>query len=394
MTAVVDAPARAAAPAAPPASARVDLRALTGLRVVAALWVVLFHWDTAPPPELGAARELLSPVLASGYLGVELFFVVSGFVITLTYVDALGPRLRPALAARFLWARVCRVWPAYAVVTVGFGLWLAAERERVGPDRDIAYQLVQPELTTESWVRQLLMVQQWTEPYSDGVSFVGALWSVSAEMAAYVVFPLLALVLFRLRRLPPWLLGTLAVAAMAPVAWHALETADPYFAWSWAARLAAGFTAGALVCLAVRQVVRTPAVEQAARGTAALVVVVLLQVLVLTDRADGDPRGACVVLFPVLVGALALSTTGVAGALSSDAAVLGGRTSYSLYLVHVPLFEVFWVRQMQDAAIAPGGPYTALVLPGLLLVAPLLGYLLWRWVEEPARVRLRRLVER
>lgn len=385
MTAPVDDAARLA-----PAR---DVRALTGLRLVAALWVVLFHWQSIPQPEYAGLTDLLSPVGRSGYLGVELFFVVSGFVITWTYLDALGPRLQLRAAGRFLWARVCRVWPAYALVTVLFGWWLTAERERVGPGADIAFQTTQPSLETGSWVAQLLLVQQWTEPFSDGISFVGPVWSVSAEMLAYLAFPLLALLLHRLRALPRWLLWALAVGCLVPVAWHALAVGAPYFPFSWLVRLAGGFAAGALVCLAVRRTPRTPFVAGVARLVATVTLLQLLLGLLWTDGLAGDRRAAVVVLFPVLVGALALSEKGPARVLSGPVAVVGGRASYSIYLVHVPLFELYWVKQQQHAGIAPGGPYNGAAAPALIVLAIVAGYLLWRLVEEPARRALRGLLD-
>lgn len=371
-----------------------DVRALTGLRLVAALWVVLFHWQAIPQPEYAWLTDLLSPVGRAGYLGVELFFVISGFVITWSYLDTLGPRLRLRASGRFLWARFCRVWPAYAVVTVLFGWWLTSERARVGPDADIAFQTTQPSLETGSWVAQLLLVQQWTEPFSDGISFVGAAWSVSAEMLAYLAFPLLALLLHRLRALPLWLLWVLAVACLVPVAWQALQVGSPYFPWSWAVRLGGGFVAGALVCLAVRRTPRTPFVAQVARLVSVVVLLELLVGLLWTDGLEGDRRAAVVVLFPVLVGALALSEGGPARVLSGPTAVLGGKASYSIYLVHVPLFEVYWVKQGQHEGIAPGGPYNGAAAPAIILAAVLAGYLLWRLLEEPARRALRGLLDR
>lgn len=372
---------------------RLDVRALTGLRIVAALWVVLFHWSFTPPPELAGTRRALHVALHAGYLGVDVFYVISGFVITLSYVEVLGPRLRGGLVGRYLWARICRVWPAYALVTIGFGLWLVSERARVGPGRPIAYQTVQPSLGVRSWVEQLLLVQQWFRPYTDGSSFIGAAWSVSAEMLAYVLFPLLALVLYRLRHVRPWMLGVLAVAVMLPLPVRTFQTGNPYFAWGWTLRLGAGFLSGALLCLAVRQVRLTPKVVRAAQAVALLALAQIAVVLAWAAGRPDDRAAVCVVLFPLLVGSLALSSTGIARVLSTDSAVLGGKISYSLYLVHVPVLEIFWIEQMQHARIAPGGSYTGLIVPNLVVGALVLAYLMWRYVEEPARVHLRRVVE-
>ncbi|NAZ78170.1 acyltransferase family protein, partial [Kineococcus sp. T13] len=392
MTAVAE-----SSPPAPAARPRVpEVRSITGLRIVAAVWVLLFHWKFTPPPEYAGLRALLTPVLDSGHLGVDLFYVVSGFVITLTYLDTLGARPRLGAWWSFWWARVCRVWPAYAVVVVLFGLWLLWRRS-VDP-AFYAYQGVQPDLGWRSWVEQLLLVQLWHRPDFDGASFVGATWSVSAEMAAYVAFPVLALVLHRLRRLPWWLLVAGAVGLLLPAALRSYRTGVIYWDYSWLERISTEFGAGALVCLAVRRLQSSEvARERAARWAPRLAWLLVAEVVLVVGWAASRPydRYAVVaVLFPLLVGCLALSERGPSAWLSRPAVVLGGRISYSVYLVHVPVYEVFWTFQREVPQIAPGGPWTAFVVPHLPLVAIALGWVLWRFVEEPGRRRMRALGRR
>jgi peptidoglycan/LPS O-acetylase OafA/YrhL len=390
VTAVVEStPATGAG--APP---RGEVRAITGLRIVAAVWVLLFHWKFTPGPEYDGLKALLRPVLDSGHLGVDLFYVLSGFVITLTYVDSMGPRPRLRAWWRFWWARICRVWPAYALVVVLFGCWLLWRRSVVGAGGFLAYQDTQPSLGWRSWLEQLLLVQLWHRPDFDGASFVGATWSVSAEWAAYVVFPVLALVLFRLRRLPWWLLALGAVALMVPAALRSYRTGEVYWDYSWVLRIATGFGAGALTCLAVRRLRDS---ERARRWAPWVAWVAVGESVLVVVWAAGRPYDRFVVvsmLFPLLVGALALTDAGPSRWLSRPGVVLGGRISYSVYLVHVPVYEVFWTFQKTVPQIAPGGPWTGFLVPNLPVVAIVLGYLLWRFVEEPARRRLRRVGQR
>lgn len=382
------------------ATRRGEIRSLTGLRLFAAAWVVIFHFQFTPGREFDAAVAHLRAVVGVGSLGVDLFYVLSGFVIGFTYLDRMGPRLQVGVSWRFIWARVSRVWPVFAVITNLFGLWLAAKF--LFGDADIAFQRVQPDLGLVSWLRQMFMVQIWTEPYFDGVSWVGPAWSISAEWAAYCAFPLTALVYYRLRGLPAWVLGGMAVLAMAPLAVISGTTGNPYFEYSWLVRIGVGFSSGVLVYLAVRHVPLTDRVRRTAAlvtyGVLALILVGLFvgDSMVGTATGDGERGGMVLVLFPVLVGALALALDrGPARLLSTDWAVHGGRISYSLYLVHVPVFEVAWTLMLRYRGWI--GPDTAggITLACVALVATFVAaHLLWRFVEEPARQRLRRVTDR
>src|SRR3954454_25150754 len=129
--------------ARPPRSGA-EIRSLTGLRLVAALWVVALHFQYVQGVGVyGQFLGALEPLVVHGSLGVDLFFVLSGFVITLTYLDKLGPRPVPRAMVTFWWARICRVWPVYALLTALFGIWLIVKGSRDG-DGAASWQNVQP----------------------------------------------------------------------------------------------------------------------------------------------------------------------------------------------------------------------------------------------------------
>lgn len=373
----------------------VEIRTLTGLRIVAAAWVVLFHFHFTGLDGVRAAVDALGPLVTAGALGVDLFFVLSGFVIAHTYLDTLGPALRLGSTARFVWARACRIWPAYALVFHLFGLWLMA-RLVWGADGRIAYQAVQPVVDWSEYSQQLALVQLWDAPYLDGVSWVGPTWSISAEWLAYLLFPVAALVFHRLRDLPVALLAAGSLALMSPIAWAYLLTGSPYHPWSWAVRVLGGFGAGVLAQLVVRRLAGPgrPAVRVRRRASAVAAALPLLIAagLLAGERIGPGRGGAVLVAFPVLVGALALADRGPAVWLARPWAVRGGRLSYSLYLVHIPLFELFWLAQEHFPALlgrsSAGGHAVGLTV--LVATVPVAA-LVHRLVEEPARVRLGRL---
>jgi len=376
--------------AAGDASGAGELRGLTGLRIVAAAWVVLFHFHFTPLPGVAEVVGVLGPLITSGALGVDLFFVLSGFVIAHTYLDRLGPSLQVGPTARFVWARACRIWPAYVLVFNLFGIWLVA-RLVFGHDADIAFQAVQPQVNLGQWAAQMFMVQLWDQPMFDGASWVGPTWSISAEWLAYLLFPVAALVFFRLRRLPAPVLMLGAFALMVPMTWAYLSTGNPYFEWSWLVRILCGFGAGVLTHLAVRRLRGGSAVNRRASVVAAVVPVLIVGGLLVGDDFGEGRGGAVIALFPLLVGALALADRGPAVLLSSRPAVYGGYLSYALYLVHIPLFEVYWLAQRYVPWLAGDTVAADLVAVGVVLATLPVAAAIYRLVEEPSRRQLRAL---
>jgi peptidoglycan/LPS O-acetylase OafA/YrhL len=299
-------------------------------------------------------------------------------VITRAYVGKLGERPRAADIGRFLWSRFARVWPVWILVTLIFAVVLLVTRSAERADSYSAH------VTMLNTIEQLLMVQLWSSDTIARTSYVVPGWSLSAEWLAYVCFPLLAVALFRLRRLPWWVLAAGSVALMTPFALTCLTNGDNQDLWLM--RIAGGFLAGALMSLAVLRIRVTPRVER----LAAVVAVVAVGELLVTcwwSVAQGSPSrsGAAVVAFPVLVGALAISREGLTRALSTPLMQVGGRISYSLYLLHTCVFLIFETIAHGSYLLRPGGPYYMLLLPQIILLTIPVSYLLWRYVEEPSR---------
>jgi peptidoglycan/LPS O-acetylase OafA/YrhL len=367
-----------------------ELRGLTGLRIVAAVWVVAFHFHFTPLAGVAEVVDELGPLITSGALGVDLFFVLSGFVIAHTYLDRLGPALRAGATARFLWARASRMWPLYVLVLHLFGLWLVA-RLVFGSDSEIAFQGVQPVLGVREWLEQVFMVQMWSSEFLDGASWVGPTWSISAEWLAYLLFPVAALGFFRLRNLPVAVLGLASLALMGPMAWAYLTTGSPYHPWSWLVRILCGFGAGVLTYLAVRKLRATGRARRGASVLAVAVPVAIAAGLLLGESAGPGRGGVVIALFPLLVGALAVADRGPATVLSARWAVSGGHISYSLYLVHIPIFEVYWLALRRFPWLGPGTLLAHVVGALAVLSTFAVAALAFRLVEEPARRRMRRL---
>lgn len=171
---------------------------LTGVRFFLALGVVLFHFQlywTLSPESAG--------LLNRARLGVDVFFILSGFILTHVYLQGDGP----LNYRRFLAARFARIYPAHLFILMAMlGLVLIAPLLGVG--------LEQGRFNIADFAGTLLLVQAWF-PRETQALWNGPAWSLSAEWFAYLAFPAYAALAVRLRA-RPWVL--IALAAIVFVA--------------------------------------------------------------------------------------------------------------------------------------------------------------------------------
>jgi peptidoglycan/LPS O-acetylase OafA/YrhL len=96
----------------------VDLRdkvnALTGLRIFAAVWVALYHFRQITPTSTWQ-YPLIDPILIRGGLGVDLFFVLSGFILSHVYYRTFRAKLSGADFRSFIVSRFARLYPVHIV---------------------------------------------------------------------------------------------------------------------------------------------------------------------------------------------------------------------------------------------------------------------------------------
>jgi peptidoglycan/LPS O-acetylase OafA/YrhL len=251
-------------------------------------------------------------------------------------------------------------------------------------------------LTAMNWVRQVLLGQLWFQPYFDGSSWDGPAWSISAEWLAYLLFGMLIMVIFRIARATRarGLIGLAVVASLPPVL-LLLATGMFYTPWSWLPRIVMQFTAGALLCAAVRKLRPTDRTRRAAGYAALLLGVAIVGILYWLDahpiRTIEDASGLVDVLFVPLVLTLAIGAGTLPALLSVRPVVYLGHISFSLYMVHELVHttwnwtvEQFGVRLQPDLA-------GKTVLIGLIALAVAGAALLYHFVEEPARKWMRRM---
>ena len=353
---------------------------LTGVRGVAAVWVALLHGSRYAPiePVLGRAA---SNWVSSGWLGVDLFFVLSGFVISYVHQRDFE-RLDGATCWRFLKLRLARIYPAHAAATLVLvpivlsASWLSLYA--FTPETRAEY-------TGPKLFYSLTLLNGWGIP--DSVGWNTPSWSVRSEWFAYLVFPLVAIVLNRMTS--PLAHAGLVVAIFAGMMGLSLvaqggQTYMPGVSLT-LLRVGSEFLIGCALFNIHRHLRAGLAFDTLALAATAATVV--LGVAALPHFFDF----LMIMAFAVLILGLSLARGPAAALFSTAPSVYLGRISYSVYLVHSTVLMV--VNQVLQRVL-PGGladgaflAVFALVYVGGFLAA---GHLLYAFVEEPARSYLRR----
>lgn len=337
-----------------------------GLRAVAVIPVILFH----------AGFESF----AGGYVGVDVFFVISGYLITSILVEQLqGGHF--SLTGFYL-RRMRRILPAlYLVMAASFPLaWLLLTPSDL---RDFSQSLVAVALFSSN----LLFLHE--AGYWNGLAELKPLihtWSLGVEEQYYLLFPLFLLGLWRLGQGSRLIVfGAIGVVGLALSQWAVLTHPEaafyllPFRLWELA-----------LGCLIALWAQRAPTLFTAAgaawqdgtrQALALLGLALILAAMAFYDRLTPFPGLAA--LLPTLGAGLILLFSGprtlVGRWLSARVPVLIGLCSYSAYLWHQPLLAF-----AQHGALEEPQTMTRLTM---CVIAGLLAWLTWRWVERPFRDR-------
>ncbi|MFC1430458.1 SGNH hydrolase domain-containing protein [Streptacidiphilus sp. N1-3] len=347
---------------------------IEGLRAVALLAVLGFHASV--------------PHLAGGYVGVDVFFVISGYLITsLLLREALGSG-RIALG-EFFARRARRLLPSAALVLVAvvpLGLWLVAPLRRA----DLCHDVLAAALSVSNW----RFINEQTDYLAAGrdPSPLLHFWSLAVEEQFYLVWaPLVALlVLVAARRPRPARLVLLAATTAATAGSFLLclrwSSGSVSLAYLGTPSRAWQFGVGALLALLPWRRLKGPRPLRAVCGWAGAAAI--LYACVRYDAATPYPGTAA--LLPTLGAAAVI----LAGAPDRDGEAQGaprygvgrllalrgpravGRISYNLYLWHWPVLVL---------AQARFGPLGWPVKAALTLAAVLPAAAAMRWVERPLR---------
>ncbi|WP_454796933.1 acyltransferase family protein [Novosphingobium lindaniclasticum] len=334
-------------------------RDIDGLRTIAVLPVVLYHAELPP--------------FSGGFVGVDIFFVISGFLITSGLLKDANEQKFSLLA--FYDRRIRRILPALLAVTMAtlaYGTFVMLPGELLALGKSAVSVAL---FSSNIWF--------WSQlnyfgpaPYESPLLHS---WSLAVEEQFYIFWPLVV-ALFTLKPLRRWFLPAIVAAIVISFGLSEfIVHKSPNFAFYMFPTRAWELLLGALLAVAPSLRIPNPALRLAA--ALAGLGLVLVPMLTYTGATLFPGLSA----LPVCVGTALLLLANaeqdnvVARLLGSGPMVFVGKLSYSLYLWHWPVIAFFWLQR--GAAPSP--------VEGALLVAAsfVLSYLSLRYVEAPFRQR-------
>lgn len=335
-------------------------REIDGLRAVAVMPVILFHAGFG--------------TFSGGYVGVDVFFVISGYLITTILLTDLERGQFSII--RFYERRARRILPTLFIVILAclpFAYMWMLPSQLADFSRSI--------IAVVFFVSNILF---WSEAdyFAPAAELKPLLhtWSLAVEEQYYLIFPLFLLALWRFgRRAVFWCIIGIALFSLilAEWGWRNSPSANFYLAPTRAWELLVGSITAFLT------------VGRGQRRSDVLSLIGLALIIFAIFAYDNDtPFPSLYALAPVVGTALiilfAARETWVARLLSTAPFVGIGLISYSAYLWHQPLFAFARLR-------SPTEPGQTLMI-GLALLALLLAWGTWHWVEQPFRRRARPLL--
>ena len=356
-----------------------ELKPLTSLRFIAAFWVLLYHFKD----HLGLGMGQFG-LVADGYLGVDLFFTLSGFILAHVYLTSLeGGRFG---YGGFLKNRIARVYPMHlAALGAMLVLFAGAAMLGVGESNPDAFRL-------SDLPAHLLMIHAWGTTPSVGWNFPS--WSISAEWLAYLLFPLAAeLVLKAQRWSGAFALGALALCVASFWALSNLHQVLPWVGRDFsqmtaqigALRILPSFLLGVALYAFGR--------EHAAPKSWAWPIVAVSAGWVVAVTTLGWWEGLTWFgLAGLLYGLAETSRHGIDAPMSGRVFVFLGAASYALYMIHLPI-DIVWFHALEKFGVTEASALWLRIaaVAGVFVVSIAASALAYLWIEEPARKWIRKL---
>jgi peptidoglycan/LPS O-acetylase OafA/YrhL len=337
------------------------LPSLDGLRGIAALAVMAFHFNLFFLPQAGLSTVV--PLVDRAYLAVDLFFLLSGFVMAHVYGRQLAAN-REAHWRRFALARFARLYPLFTIATLAVVVLVALYH---APGDGVSF-------SGRSLALEALMLQQWCP----GLSWDYPSWSISTEAEAYTFFIFFAGLLLSGKY--PRIMVACCILVLAVLSARGGGSINYFVGVGALLRTLAGFCLGVLV---YRYYLSLS--EETCKWSG------ILSVLFLSLWALSRMDFIAICGFAFLIIYCSHSTALLATILETRPFITLGNWSYSVYLWHVPVYLAvtvgFAANHNPVSQLNP--PSARLLLLATTLAVVSLAALHYRYIEIPIRHKLR-----
>ncbi len=382
----------------PSAAKPADIKALSGARALPALMIVLFHFCTFH--HYVPAAAVLGPLITKGYLWVEFFFALSGFILIHVYGARAAEFWHGGAFLPFLKARLARLYPIHLFTLLTMLLLMLALNALAEANGYVSiYRGTDAPMNTwPSFVANLFLVQAWNTV--QGLSWNTAAWFISIEFLLCLLFPVYVL----LSRGGAWrgvLLIVTGIAWLILLSWNSQIGLDITFR-NGMFRGMAGFAIGTGTAMVYRAAIKAGAGTLSEwKHSAAQAVLLVFFVWAIWFSGPAHTRSDMwtALALDAFVLALAFDRGFVARFLSSAAMRKLGEWSYGIYMGqmfwmqfarhleqrHFPSPQTIVLGMRFDEVIAWAEPLA------VLLVCIGWGALLATFIEHPANATLRRL---
>jgi peptidoglycan/LPS O-acetylase OafA/YrhL len=368
-------------------SSPISIPSLTGIRGIAAAYVFLTHFQNVLAVYLERPEINANSFMYNGFRGVDLFFVLSGFILMHVHSRDFVRLRWPALRAFYI-LRFSRVYPLNAVVLfallpIGLGMPNLVAWFRFNDGVDPQWHV--HDFCAAGFMQELFLAQTWTILKLG--EWNGPSWTLSAEVVGYALFPFVAQTLIRRRSPTACILSascSLSLLTALLIAFgHANNNPTGSFGL---VRLVFSFLTGMFLCRAF-QLWHT---RRWLVGTAITMISVLFIVLTLSFR---QVNVLTIWGFSGLIWGLAYQQGPFNALAGSRMAMFMGRISFSFYLIHfIPLKLSLWL--FETSTYRPSLTLRIVVLLALPLGCIAMATAMHRYVERPIQHLARRLLGR
>ncbi len=335
---------------------------LTSLRGLAAFWVVFYHISQYLSYY---TPEWVMSIVIKGHLAVDFFFVLSGFILTLNYQRIFGT-FSFSLYRTFLIKRIARIYPLHLLVliaylTIPLAYFLTG---KIIPEGE--------KYSSVNYLMQLGLVNNWG--ISSELSWNIPVWSISTEWAAYLCFPLFIILLNRIKtNFIPLVLIAINVVLFYIYSSFGYDSLGQDIQNLGLIRCLLEFFMGAMICKLTQTYSYSNSVSYL------LLTLASLSILFIVFNIISEVAFGSISMVVSLIAFVNLGKSTLAKGLRVKPLIILGEISYSVYLTHFFIRDIFKTLFLQGEVASPGW------IISYVITVLFVSFFSFKLVELPAR---------